>query len=126
LSANDAITALLEDSVGALWIGHTTGLLVATPESAAAAGDGGPLATRVVFELESRPGARITDVERAPYSTTSLLQSSDGHIWVGTGGGLVVIDQGRIRRYTKSNGLPANGITTIAEDRDGNIRGGTS
>lgn len=57
----------------------------------------------------------------------SLLLDSRGILWMGTTDGLISwkMNNGRIKAFTKENGLPANYITAICEDLSGQIWIGT-
>ncbi|CAZ95600.1 hybrid sensor histidine kinase/response regulator transcription factor [Zobellia galactanivorans] len=59
--------------------------------------------------------------------TTSLLEASDGTIWVGTDAGLNAIDplSFEIKRYLKKDGLKDEKIMAMVEDNFGNIWGST-
>lgn len=50
-----------------------------------------------------------------------IYQDSHGKIWVGTAGGLNIIDGENWDTYTKSNGLPHQIVWDIGEDSKGNI-----
>lgn len=58
---------------------------------------------------------------------TSLLEASDGTIWVGTDAGLNAIDPNTfdVKRYLKKDGLKDEKIMAILEDDYGNIWGST-
>ncbi len=45
----------------------------------------------------------------------------DGDIWVGTHDGLILVNEGNIRVFNKSKGLPLNGAFRIIEDNHGYI-----
>jgi signal transduction histidine kinase/ligand-binding sensor domain-containing protein len=49
----------------------------------------------------------------------------DGHVWLGTTGGLVEYDGSRFRRYTPAHGLVDRHVRALAEDREGNLWFGT-
>ncbi len=56
----------------------------------------------------------------------ALLCARDGAVWVGTTDGLVRIQDGRERRWTKSDGLAANSVFSLAQSQDGSIWIGAS
>jgi PAS domain S-box-containing protein len=57
----------------------------------------------------------------------ALYRTSDGKLWVGTGGaGLSVFDGRNFRTYTTAQGLSDNLIFTVGEDRAGNLWVGTN
>ncbi len=55
----------------------------------------------------------------------ALLQTRDGYLWVGTGGGLARFDGVRFRNFGLHEGLSSVQISTLAEDRDGRLWVGT-
>jgi signal transduction histidine kinase/ligand-binding sensor domain-containing protein len=102
------IAALLLDDRHRLWIATADALYVLEP--------GAPEAVRR-FDARSgfagmrRPGA--------------MLRTRDGRLWLATGTGLGVLDGPGLRTYTRRNGLPADELVALAEDRDGNLWVGT-
>jgi len=100
-----AITALLEDSRGTMWVGTRKGLwkvqgegLVPAPEAAALAG----------------------------LSISALLEDRAGSLWVGTeDSGLFRRAQGRWAKYAREDGLSDGGVLALAEDREGSLWIGT-
>lgn len=155
-----AVTAILVDRRGALWVGGPDGLVrrerdgTTTRPSAGngLAGDAYVMAlledregrvwvgTRkelVCFEegAEPRVGAKmraygVRDGLPAP-RIESLLQTSDGTLWVGTTQGLARWTPGEIgvgrsfESFTLAQGLSARTVGALAEDRDGNLWVGT-
>ena len=56
----------------------------------------------------------------------SVLQDSDGYLWIGVwGGGLCRYDGQKVKIFTTADGLPDNGVTVIYQDRMENIWIGT-
>jgi ligand-binding sensor domain-containing protein len=61
----------------------------------------------------------------------SLLEDSQGRLWVGTGQGLCLIEAHAeteklsVRLYTKKDGLPNNGVSSLLQTRDGRLWIGT-
>ncbi|MDO8368702.1 MAG: two-component regulator propeller domain-containing protein [Saprospiraceae bacterium] len=53
----------------------------------------------------------------------SLLESADGHLWIGTDAGLNQFEPqtGAWKWFSKTDGLPGNEIVSLVEDRQGNI-----
>jgi signal transduction histidine kinase/ligand-binding sensor domain-containing protein len=52
---------------------------------------------------------------------SSLYVTRDGHVWLGTAGGLVEYDGSRFRRYTQAHGLADREVGALVEDREGNL-----
>jgi signal transduction histidine kinase/ligand-binding sensor domain-containing protein len=68
----------------------------------------------------------IKDFDR-PFDAQKLLLDRDGGLWIATSRrGLVHLRQGRIDVFTPSDGLSGDSISTIYEDREGNIWVGTN
>jgi ligand-binding sensor domain-containing protein len=118
---NDYIMALIEDRAGHLWAGTREGLarLDAAAEAGGARGEPGGL--RVYGIKDGLPNSRIE----------SLLETSDGTVWVGTNQGIAEYTPGArsggrvFRSYTPAQGLSARSVGALAEDRDGNLWIGT-
>jgi PAS domain S-box-containing protein len=89
------VRLLFEDRAGDLWIGAEEGLV--------------RLRNNLVV-------LRISDCADA----TSLLESSNGAIWMGTAShGLKRYKDGVFTSYTSKNGLPVDGILAVLEDGQG-------
>src|SRR3546814_13675629 len=56
----------------------------------------------------------------------ALLVDRDGSLWVGVARGLAHIKDGKIRVYTREEGLPRNFIVALYQARDGRIWIGTA
>jgi len=56
----------------------------------------------------------------------ALFQSRDGRLWAGSGNGLGCWDGQRWKLFTTADGLSANDVSAIAEDRAGHLWIGTS
>jgi ligand-binding sensor domain-containing protein/signal transduction histidine kinase len=104
---NPFIMALLEDREGQLWVGTRKGLVRLDPLR--------PSRMRVYTDNDGLPDARIE----------SLFQSSDGRLWAGTPKGLaegrLVGDRHEFQDHTLAEGLSANTIGAVAEDRAGDL-----
>jgi ligand-binding sensor domain-containing protein/two-component sensor histidine kinase len=132
------VRALAQDKDGRLWVGHDEGLLVlgpgagvSRPASSAARelrGCGaGPLPHRRLHFPTRADDACIMSpsdglVDRRVYA---LMVGSDGHIRVGTVSGLSDIDGAHVTSVSHAHGLVDDPISTITEDRDGNLWIGT-
>jgi signal transduction histidine kinase/ligand-binding sensor domain-containing protein len=103
---NHAITVIVPDPGGAVWIGS----------------DGGGLDR---FDGKSR---MHLDKSRGLLSEQirSLFLDAHGTLWIGTaGGGLSRLDQGKIHTVTTREGLPGNTISQIVEDSSSRLWLGT-
>src|SRR3954471_8831851 len=102
------ISALLLDGQHRLWIATADALWVLEPGK-----------TEAVRRLDARSG--FAGVRRPG----AMLQTRDGRLWLATDAGLGVLDGQGLRTYTRRNGLPADELVALAEDRDGNLWVGT-
>ena len=94
-----------------------------------AEGDGGELL------ISTHGGMRRLVNERAePYALrgvsqnfNKLLRDHDGGLWVGnTGSGVLHVRQGRIDRFSHSDGLSGDVVSVLFQDREGSIWVGTT
>ena len=116
LPVHDITPAFLEDKNGRIWVGTRLGLyqLVDDPQP------NRPVVARIYSPKE---GTR--------YRISSLVQTSDGRLWVGAIEGLsefLAADGdggGRLHVYTSANGLSDVAINALCEDRAGNLWIGT-
>ncbi|HEX9658064.1 MAG TPA: two-component regulator propeller domain-containing protein [Bacteroidota bacterium] len=123
------VEALMFDRDGRLWIGnHNAGLHVFMPDPIGRFEDSARslVKLRQMSPKDLLPGVPGTVALGVAKGLTgpliiSLRQSSDGHMWIGTGAGLVQFDGKQFRKFTTENGLSNNRIHTIAEDSYGNI-----
>lgn len=118
---NDYIMALIEDRAGRLWAGTRGGLARLDAPAEAAGAHGGLGGLRVYGIKDGLPSSRVE----------SLLETSDGTVWVGTNLGIAEYTPGtrgggrEFRSYTLAQGLSARSVGALAEDRDGNLWIGT-
>ncbi len=93
-----------------------------------ATGMSGPLAGPVTGSIEGLKqlvGGKISGY--APpgiggkFRPTRLFRSRDGSLWIGTVQGLLRLHQGRMDRFSATDGLSGNFIRDIFEDREGNV-----
>jgi ligand-binding sensor domain-containing protein/signal transduction histidine kinase len=145
----EAITALLEDKDGALWIGTTSDLYRLQN------GQLRPMAssTNTVFVralAKDRQGAvwvstlhnglmcfqegKLVAVPETPemrsVSACYLLADTQGRLWAGLWGGpqmgvVLCRENGKWKKYSPDDGLPAVYINSLAQTPDGTIWGGT-
>lgn len=103
--ASRPIFGFMEDSVGALWIGHSRG---ATRHH-----DG---RFERVFSDEMMEGRRVW----------AFAEGKDGVIWSATENGLVRWEKGVINIFKEAEGLPTKRLRTLAFDKDGTLWIGTT
>jgi PAS domain S-box-containing protein len=75
-------------------------------------------------------GARLERFDAAaglpPGGVTSILESRNGELWVGTdGGGLARLVHRRFQRFAAQDGLSDDAVTALLEDREGSLWVGT-
>ncbi len=75
-------------------------------------------------------GARLERFDAAnglpPGGVTSILETRNGQLWVGTdGGGLARLVNRRFQRFTVQDGLSDDAVTVLLEDREGSLWVGT-
>jgi signal transduction histidine kinase/ligand-binding sensor domain-containing protein len=137
------VSALYEDHKGNLWVPARTGLWRWAPGPAEhftfprGVADSWSLIEddNGVLLMSSEGGLKeLVDRKFESYSlpgvpgnvwTGRLLRSSDGSLWVGTQQGLLHLHQGRVDGFRAIDGLSADYVTPIFEDREGNIWVGT-
>ncbi len=104
LSTYFAITSMLEDKKGDIWIGSYHGGLY-----------------RYIKETNEFKIYDIRDGLASNWVST-IIEDSQGNIWLGTwGGGVSKFDGERFKTFNNSNGLEDLKIWKIAEDFEGNI-----
>ncbi len=130
----NTVSALLEDSNERLWIGTRRGLIVLKPD---------PLSSieprRLAWKRLRRSAIGRGEPQRLPEAHSdaclylaadrpghddvrAMRRTADGHIWVGAGAGrLIEFDGKGFRRYTTAHGLTDDRVSSILEDRDGNL-----
>jgi ligand-binding sensor domain-containing protein/signal transduction histidine kinase len=97
-----AITAIVPDADGALWIGTE--------------GDG-------LYRFDEEASVQCEKVSGLPSGwIRTLCLDSERTLWIGTaGGGLSRLEDKHIATFTMREGLPDNTISQIFEDDDGNL-----
>jgi len=101
-SCSHAITGILTDTNGLLWVGT--------------AGDG-------LYRLDGTAYVHCVQVAGLPSGWIRTLYLDAEHtLWIGTGGGgLCRMQNDEIATFTKREGLPDNTISQILEDDEGNL-----
>jgi PAS domain S-box-containing protein len=134
------VTAIYEDRGGNLWAGATTGLWrwktgetkvypIPDPDNRINAliesDDGGILVAKDsgITKLRDGKTEAFPLPEGLEFQPGSLLRDRDGALWIGAivDSGLLHIHNGKIDLFTRSDGLSGNTISTLLEDREGNI-----
>lgn len=69
------------------------------------------------------PEAQAAD---APRPLLKVLEDRAGRLWLGTGGGLVRVDSGQLRRFGSADGLPDAAVQTLSQAPDGSLWAGTA
>lgn len=117
----NTIYALAEDTHGSLWAGTVDGICRLAPNPAINQGANHSIVARLFTKTDGLlSGAGIV----------SLLRTANGDIWGSSFAGLNSLEQlpsgqVRIRAFTKTQGLVDNSVTSMLEDRDGNLWLGT-
>ena len=134
------VISLQEDSNGHLWVGASTGLWRWTPSPAISfplrdpfpevraivAADNGEVLIASNRQLSRATGSRLEDyplqLDGRQLKPTALLRDRNGALWIGTEDqGLVHVHNGRVDRFDRTDGLSGDFISTLLEDREGNV-----
>jgi signal transduction histidine kinase/ligand-binding sensor domain-containing protein len=136
------VTALYEDNAGNVWAGAMNGLwqwapgpprLFPLPDAAERiyaliqSDDGGILIAKHngLTKLKDGKPVAVPLPLRAglPFQPHRMLRDRDGGLWIGAlvDRGLLHIHEGRADYFARSEGLSSQGITSLLEDREGNI-----
>lgn len=105
------VWCLIEDLNGSIWAGTSDGLyqLLSAPDTN----------NKIV-------GQTYKNIDDLVFYVRALRQSPDGKIWIGTSFGLIVFDGMHFQKYTTSNGLSHDEITSITFDQEKQAWIGTS
>ena len=141
-SLGNGVFTMFEDG-GTLWLGAATGLWRWAPGNArrydtltSTVGDvirvkDGPLLIAMAGGVKRLIGEkleayRFTGIDR-PVDASKLRVDRDGGLWIGSfRQGLIHVHQGRVDRFTTTEGLSGDTINALYEDREGNIWVGTN
>ncbi|HTS18534.1 MAG TPA: two-component regulator propeller domain-containing protein [Verrucomicrobiae bacterium] len=106
VSTADTVHALYEDRASRVWVGfQTLGLVCVSPDGT----------VRRYRRADGLPGD----------SVRTVLEDSEGKLWVGTTSGLGCWADGRWHTFTTMNGLVDNVIVQLVQDSDGYLWLGT-
>ncbi len=115
LSWGNHVTSLLQDPQERLWAGTWAGLWRLTAGSKAA--------EQLIRKIYTTKDGLAGDV------VGSLLESSDGQLWIGTDNGLSKYDgegaHKTFENFTAANGLSESNVFSLGEDRAGNLWAGS-
>jgi ligand-binding sensor domain-containing protein/signal transduction histidine kinase len=132
----DWIYSLYVDHSGRLWIGHGfEGVFVLKPEPASEVQEKHRWQfERVVVNknsgsslklmLRDKPGSGnqiLIGSSKTKITGTSIVETSDGRIWLSTSEGLLVLDGNRFLALTSKNGFPDCVPAELSEDKFGNL-----
>lgn len=137
------VKAVLADRAGRVWIGTTSGLLVATNGSPESIETFKGVTRRNIRALAEDPAGnlwvgtgtgdlfcvatnKVTGFRPADNQESgaiwSVFAEDDGTVWLGTfRGGLLRLRDGKFTRFGKKDGLPDNVIGQILDDGRGNL-----
>lgn len=103
--AGNTVNGLYQDRAGRVWIGSNAGLDQIV--------NGHPVPVESIKDL-------------GVVAVNFLHEDRRGRLWLGTEAhGLIVLDHGRMRRYSEQDGLPSSRVTAIYEDVQGSLWFGT-
>ena len=131
------VTGIGEDDGGRIWVASAAGVLtVVEGKLQAVHSDCGTVFARTLHEsshgfvwaLGSRGAARVRNGCIVPgpalpsVSMRSLVEESDGTLWIGTmGEGLIRFRNDETVSFTARSGLPDNTVNVVFEDREENL-----
>ncbi len=131
------VQSLYEDGTGNLWAGAGSGLWLwkpgvpthyAMPEpeiTDLTQSEIGKLLVAMRRQISEYKGGKTTpwQIPGAPkFPITRMLRDRDGALWIGTHGqGLLHVRQGRTDVFSRADGLSADEVLSVFEDREGNI-----
>jgi PAS domain S-box-containing protein len=125
---SSAARSVIEDRAGRIWSGWTSEVFVIKPEPIEAIAQSDRVSVHqmdVLAQAESytNPQPRLPEKpgEIIRYGKGSYLyQTSDGHIWITNGNGVIEYDGQVFHPYTPAEGL-LEGTGTMVEDATGNL-----
>ena len=142
-SFGSAVDAVYEDHKGNLWVTDKTDIWhwkpgtrerYSLPRGVTWVGcliedTSGALLLSTSKEIEKLVDGRVDSYSppgvKGQFTPTRFLRSSDGSMWIGSWQGLLHLHQGRTDVFKAVDGLSADFVNNIFEDREGNIWVGT-
>jgi ligand-binding sensor domain-containing protein/signal transduction histidine kinase len=131
------VTGIGEDDAGRIWVASAAGLLAIVDDRLQrVSSDCGRVFARTlhqssggfVWAIGTRGAARMRNGCAVPgpalpaVPMRSLVEESDGSLWIGTmGQGLIRFRNGVTSWFTSSTGLPDNTVNVVFEDREENL-----
>ena len=88
------------------------------PERASAAKES-PLQHRIIYEFNETNGLPTGEAN-------TVLQTSDGFVWIGSYGGLIRYDGTSFRNYSDGGVFPSSSVRALFEDSKGRLWIGTN
>ncbi len=130
----DASISVLADRAGRIWLGRTSGVYIIKPEPLAELARLGGLTVRELdglAKVQTHGESGVSLPERAgeifkytglgsPAYGKYLYQTTDGHIWISAGDGVIEYDGRALHAYTPAQGLLKGGGQMV-EDATGNL-----
>jgi PAS domain S-box-containing protein len=130
----DLFASITEDNQGRIWLARTSGIYVLFPEPLTELSAAGNLTIRQLdalakSQIDKQPRMpeksgeifKLTGIEGFNNSLTKYLYtSSDGHVWVSNGEGIVEFDGRSFHAFTAAQGF-TGGIGRMVEDLDENL-----
>lgn len=137
----DTVLSVLEDHADNLWLGTWRGLVRVRPGGVLRTYDlrDGLAAEDVIALAEARAGglwlghmrggvsrfqdgrAHALPLSEANLPAFALHEDPEGTLWIGTDRGLMAWRQGRVTRYSREQGLPADTVFRIVPARGGGL-----
>jgi PAS domain S-box-containing protein len=131
-SSADGVTSVLEDRGGRIWFGRASGFCVIKPEALDELATVSALTVRKLdgegqeldmkqSRLPDKSGEIIKYIDHADaFADKFVYQTSDGHVWISNGDGVVEYDGHSFNPHTIAQGIQ-KGVGLMAEDAGGNL-----
>jgi signal transduction histidine kinase/streptogramin lyase len=135
---NNAVSSLVEDDNGNVWIGTMRGLNVFKNEKLSSLSELRGVLSLVIdhkknFWIGTVNGVYLLENGKpvhkglADHAIPTMLEDRHGNLWIGTNGvGLYRYDNGKLTAFTKQQGLSSDFIWALHEDPEGSLWVGTT